>query len=384
MFVSSSSSPGGGGELYIHKLANELKDANDVLAAYSADPSFNGLAKEATTSGCSVIRFPYLRIYDRPLRSLGLYVTGTKCHLPSQLLKEVDVIHVSQQNVEDGIDLVHWIGIRFPAKTFATIHMVQPLSSMGQQLGTIRQSFPRYTYNKLKESLRMVFVADAAQTEFRSMFGFLPTHRQVIRNGAESGIPPASAPASLRAKLGIPTEAFVFGSVGRIEEQKNYKCLVQALSVLTRNSKNAYLLLVGDGSQRQQILREAESLALRNRVVITGWTNNPLEYYAVFDAFVLPSLFEGFPFALVEALHADRPCIASNIAPNRECLLSQAPLLFAPHDIDALAKKLHMIASGDSEVLDAVAKAVLNAKATLTQEQMAIQTLRFYRTASSV
>ena len=47
-------------------------------------------------------------------------------------------------------------------------------------------------------------------------------------------------------------------------------------------------------------------------------------------------------------------------------------------------KKLHMIASGDSEVLDAVAKAVLNAKATLTQEQMAIQTLRFYKTASSV
>lgn len=97
-------------------------------------------------------------------------------------------------------------------------------------------------------------------------------------------------------------------SVGRLHRQKGFDVLIRAFAT---SCAAGTLVLVGDGTERDSLRRTAEGAGVSERVVFTGFLRNPHAVLARADVFVLPSRYEGFPNALVEAMALARPCIAT-------------------------------------------------------------------------
>ncbi|HYE26165.1 MAG TPA: glycosyltransferase family 1 protein [Clostridia bacterium] len=121
---------------------------------------------------------------------------------------------------------------------------------------------------------------------------------------------------SIRASLGIPSDAFVVGHVGRFVEAKNHRFLIRVAAELVAAEPKSVLLLVGDGPLRPEI----EELVLKNgltrHVVFTGnRADVPALMMGAMDVFVLPSLYEGFSLAVLEAQAAGLPVVASAEVP---------------------------------------------------------------------
>lgn len=378
LFVSSSSSESGGGELFFHKLAFFfIKLGIHVDIAYSDEVRFDGLAERAVDIGCTVFRIPYKRVYDRPLRSLELLFGAKSSGLSCIELGGYDVIHVSQQNIEDGIDLVAEVGSIAPDKLVVTIHIVEELGRLGQRLGWLRQIYSRTVYRKLENRVRFAFVCASALRLFRTVTGSDPVFGRIVYNGAEYK-EPLHSPKHMRSFLGFEYSDYVIGSVGRLEEQKNYSVLVRAFEQLYKVHKNVRLLFVGDGAQRDLIDNLVTSLGLYGRVTITGWVDDPNSYLGVIDAFVLPSWYEGFPFALVEALIAGKTCIASNIPPHFECLNNCHDLIFDPENHIRLFELLCRIYIADPVLISSAQQSVLVAREKFSFVSMVQHMLDLY------
>lgn len=116
-----------------------------------------------------------------------------------------------------------------------------------------------------------------------------------------------------RALVGIPSDAFVIGMVGRISAQKAPDIFINVAKQVKKRIDNAYFIIVGDGDQRKQIEKYAESIGLSDSLLITGWVKNALDYVDLFDVAVLLSRWEGFGLALPEYMLAGKPIVATRV-----------------------------------------------------------------------
>lgn len=117
--------------------------------------------------------------------------------------------------------------------------------------------------------------------------------------------------AAIRSRYGIE-DALVIGSVGRLEDQKNYQFLVKVLQGLTDTGVDSVLLLVGEGSKRSELKSLADSANVGNRVIFAGSQSDVQGFYSSFDIAAYPSLYEGLSLAIIEAQFNGLPCILSD------------------------------------------------------------------------
>ncbi|MDP8230786.1 MAG: glycosyltransferase [Candidatus Gorgyraea atricola] len=101
------------------------------------------------------------------------------------------------------------------------------------------------------------------------------------------------------------------GTVSRLSPEKGVHFLMQGFKTLLERV-DARLIIVGDGVERSNLERMAEDLDVRKKVIFTGWVDNPFKYLLRMDIFVLPSLWEGFPNAALEAMACGVPVVASD------------------------------------------------------------------------
>ncbi|MBO4540195.1 MAG: glycosyltransferase [Clostridia bacterium] len=122
---------------------------------------------------------------------------------------------------------------------------------------------------------------------------------------------PCKNRAALRKKYGLENN-FVYGFIGRFETQKNVPFLIKAFAVVAQRRPDSKLVLVGDGSQKQKVLSLIKENGLDEKVLILPDCSQVEKYYALFDLFVLPSIFEGLPLVAVEAQAMKLPCLLSD------------------------------------------------------------------------
>jgi glycosyltransferase involved in cell wall biosynthesis len=135
-----------------------------------------------------------------------------------------------------------------------------------------------------------------------------------------------------RRALGIPAGAWVVGHVGRFVEQKNHRFLLKIAVELAAIEPRFHLLLIGDGPLHAEVVDLARKAGLSDRVTFLGTRRDvpPLMLNAM-DAYLMPSLYEGLPIALVEAQAAGLPClISTSVSPASEAV----PSLFRQLSLD--------------------------------------------------
>ena len=142
-----------------------------------------------------------------------------------------------------------------------------------------------------------------------------------------------------REELGIPEDAFVFLSVGELNQNKNHKTAMEAFA--KANIPNSYYLICGEGELHEEHLKRIKELGLEGRVKLLGFRTDVREILHAVDCFVFPSYREGLSVSLMEAMAAELPCIATKIRGNVDLLGEDYPCLFRADDVDTL--KNHMV-----------------------------------------
>ncbi len=165
---------------------------------------------------------------------------------------------------------------------------------------------------------------------------------QVIYNGID--LTRFDSPLSrkeIRAGLGIETEEFAIGVIARLEEQKGHRYLLEALSQIPESLASLKILIVGDGQLRSVLEAETKKRGLSSKVFFLGTRKPITPILKALDLFLLPSLWEGFSMAILEAMAAGVPVIATRVGGAGEVITSgRDGLLIPPGDARILAEAI--------------------------------------------
>jgi len=148
------------------------------------------------------------------------------------------------------------------------------------------------------------------------------------------------APA-MREKLGIPPEACVVGTAGRLTPIKGHKYLLEAAAVISPRNTDVFFVFLGDGELAPELRQMASSLGIK-KVMFLGWREEVAEVMSTFDIFVLPSLNEGMGKVLVEAMALGKPIVASDVGGIPDLVThNYNGLLAPPADVEGLIKNIN-------------------------------------------
>jgi len=143
---------------------------------------------------------------------------------------------------------------------------------------------------------------------------------------------------TLREEYGMEPSSQIVGVVARLEPEKGHPTLLEAWPAVLRLCPEAYLLIVGEGGQREALERQVNDLRIGHRVVFTGRRDDVPAVTAALDVAVLPSYREAQGLTILEAMALTRPVVASNVGGIPEMIQDGVTgLLVPPRDPDALA-----------------------------------------------
>lgn len=141
--------------------------------------------------------------------------------------------------------------------------------------------------------------------------------------------------------LGVESNSYLVGSVARLHRQKGLIYLFRAFPAVKEKISNVAMVIVGGGPLEKKFKALLKKKGLETQIFLLGEREKVSDYYAAFDLFVLPSLWEGLPLALLEAAQWKLPVVATDIDGSREVISSgRNGLLVPPRDPQALAEAI--------------------------------------------
>ncbi len=156
--------------------------------------------------------------------------------------------------------------------------------------------------------------------------------------------------------VGVPVDAFVYGTVARFGQYKGHSFLIKAFERVRKQVPSAHLILTGDGPLKEEIQQQAAKAGLDDSVHFLGRRDDIPKLLRAMDAFVLPSIgSEGMPLVILEAMAAGVPCIASSLSGIPEVINnSDVGLLVPPKDANALAEAMITLANAPEQKLKGI------------------------------
>ncbi|WP_039057933.1 glycosyltransferase [Enterobacter sp. Bisph1] len=168
---------------------------------------------------------------------------------------------------------------------------------------------------------------------------------------------------AMRQQLGLDDDTFIFGSIGSLIPRKANHHTLSALSTFSQRHPEAKwkMIIVGEGAERNALMNQAQSLGIADRLVFTGFQNQPFDYLSTFDAFILASQSEGLPRVVLEAMLLKIPVIGSAGTGTAELIEDKVTgLLFPWSDIAQLSSHLEQIWASETLRAQLVARAFEN------------------------
>lgn len=139
------------------------------------------------------------------------------------------------------------------------------------------------------------------------------------------------------------TDCLKFIHVGRFFSQKNHTGLVEAFYEYNKKFKNSKLYLIGIGEKLEEIKKLVNNLELEDNVIFLGQQNSVYTYLFDSDVFIMPSLYEGIPMALIEAMGTALPIIVSNVGGISDMLEDKKSALFVTPDKNSILNAMYRI-----------------------------------------
>ena len=159
--------------------------------------------------------------------------------------------------------------------------------------------------------MRFIALHERMREEIDEMFNRSDTI--VLNNGVDVDvIKKAEYSKEFRKNIGILGDALVLGHIGRLSKVKNQVFLVDIFKEISKKNPSAFLLMVGDGPDKNKITKKLDNAGFKDKYLILSNRDDVPDLLNIMDAFVFPSLYEGLPLSLVEAQIARIPCFVSD------------------------------------------------------------------------
>jgi glycosyltransferase involved in cell wall biosynthesis len=233
--------------------------------------------------------------------------------------------------------------------------------------------------------MRWITVCEDSRRNVAESLGLAPQHIAVIPNGVPIGRfaftadDRASQRHALRQQLHLPDTAIVATTVARLDGLKGHDVLARAVPAVIARFPNTHFLWVGEGPFRAECERILADLQVSDHVVFAGHRADIPALLAASDLFAFPTFRESLPFALLEAMAAGLPCVASAVNGIPEVVRDGTDgLLVEPRNVDALAQAILRVLA-DEGLARRLGVAARERSHLFGQEQMCERTAAFYQ-----
>lgn len=295
---TDSLEPSGMGE-HMLALAAILLDHHQILFVCPPTPKGVRLLNQASALGCLVLALD-LRHAEQGYARLGAWLGEL----------QVQVFHCHA-----GIGWEGHEGIRTARR-----HNVPVVVRTEHLPYLLTDSRQKRDYQRLLPLIdQLICVSEAAYATYQA--ASVPAEKlTIVRNGIQPPVVTVDR-TEVRRSLGLPNEAQIVLTVARLTEQKGHRYLVEAMPTILQAAPQVYFVWAGDGPLEAKLRHQLEELAIpAERVIFGGWRNDVLQLLAAADLFVLPSLFEGLPLVVLEALAVGIPVIGTRVCGTSEAI----------------------------------------------------------------
>jgi glycosyltransferase involved in cell wall biosynthesis len=223
---------------------------------------------------------------------------------------------------------------------------------------------------------RVVAVSDDVRNRITGS-GVSPGNVTIVKNGiCLDRFDRVYSVAKIKTQLGIPQDDKVIGTVGRISPEKGHKYLLGVADSIVEECPGTVFLIIGDGPLREELQREYDSPF----IIFTGIRNDVPELYQCMDIFVLPSLTEGLPVALLEAMASNLPVVATRVGGVPSVISNnQTGLLIEPRDEEAIKESLLHLLRNPKEAEEMGKEGCQRVKEHYSSQKMTSDYLNIYR-----
>jgi glycosyltransferase involved in cell wall biosynthesis len=263
----------------------------------------------------------------------------------------------------------------------AAVHTFHGLHYAGYPPGA-RAAYLAMERALVRRSHTVIHVS-ASQAEAARPLGLAPADcARVIVNGIDAARVEAGllARERARAELGVPPSGAVLGTVARFDPVKGLEILLEAVTRLP----GAALVLIGDGPEAGALRARARRLGIQARVVFAGARPDASRWFAALDAYVSASRGEGLPLALVEAMAAGLPVVASRVAGHTDTVEhGKTGTLVPVDDAAALAGAAAAFLADPRRARAAGAAGRARARSEFAADRMAAEVAEVYRRAAA-
>jgi len=297
LFTDSLALPGIGEHMLA--IASELIRVYPLLFVCPANPKGDYVLDRAAKLGCKVVSLD--------MRDEHAAAALLRRHLRKL---EVEIFHAhAGKNWEGhlGIFVAREVGVPVVIRTE---HLPYLLSDAAE----------RRAYAKVVQTVdQLICVSKAAYHSY--LHAGVPAEKlKVIRNGI--CVPaPSRDRAGLRAQLGLPSTAKIILTVAGLNEQKGHRYLVEAMPTVLQHEPDARFVWVGEGPLEAELRQQIQAIGIDPaHVLFAGYRRDVPELLGAADLFVLPSLFEGLPLVVLEAMALGIPVVATQVGGTREAI----------------------------------------------------------------
>jgi len=324
-------------------------------------------------------------IYGKILSDLDIKIISLKMNNRSGLLNIFifipSVLKLSKIIHKEKIDIVHsWL---FQANIISRISA--RLAGVNRVISSVRvmeqekkwQLFiERITSNLCKK----IIVNSRALKNFLLEKNVADSEKiEVIYNGIE--VSENSDKRNIFKELGLKENEKIIGTVGRLHKQKGIEYFLESAKIILPSvGFPLKFIIVGDGPERKKLESKARRLGIKNEVLFTGIREDAINLISIMDIFVLPSLWEGTPNVVLEAMLWGKPVISTEVGGVPELIENQVDgILVKPGNPVALADAVLQALKNERESIQMGIRAKEKVKKYFSIEKMVEQTERLYR-----
>lgn len=245
---------------------------------------------------------------------------------------------------QEKIDLIH--AHEFDANTqgafvaaLAGLPMVATIHGKNYFWEKLRR---RLAYRWVSRNATMVAVSEDLKQFIVEKVGVSPSQVKVLYNGVDV-FPNCDSieVGECRKELGLPPSHQIVGVVGNLYPVKGHQYLIDSIPAVLSKCPNTSFVFAGRGELEAELRGQVHRLGLDARVFFLGLRQDIPRILSVIDVFVLPSLSEGLSMAILEAMIAGKPVVATQVGGNPELVLDgETGFLIPPRDSQALAASL--------------------------------------------